>query len=108
MSLNSCENHCMCYLSCSFPPNSCINCCACCLFCSFPPTTTREEFNSLPQNLRDEIIIEYIRTQAINSPCLWLESGICLHYEYRPRICRDFEIGGSGCQYLIKKAKEQF
>ena len=87
------------------PPNSCENCCACCLFCGLPPTVTREEFNSLPQNFRDEIIDKYDETKVIDGPCLWLESGICRHYEYRPKICIDFEIGSSGCLLFVEKAK---
>lgn len=89
-------------------PNKCLACHACCMFCGLPPTTTREEFNSLPQNLRDEIMTTYNATRTTSGPCLWLdqESGTCRHYEHRPKICRDFEIGGGECLLLIERAGE--
>lgn len=88
------------------PPNSCEDCHACCLFCAFPPAATVEDFEAIPQDLRDEIRVEYERTRAIDGPCFWLnqESGICRHYEHRPPICRDFEIGGDYCLRLIERA----
>jgi len=36
---------------------------------------------------------------AINSPCPWLDAAAnrCRYYEFRPDICRTFEIGGKWC-----------
>lgn len=33
------------------------------------------------------------------TPCYWFdpETRGCRHYEYRPDICREFELGGEGC-----------
>jgi Fe-S-cluster containining protein len=33
------------------------------------------------------------------SQCMWLDQGTgkCKNYAYRPSICRDFEVGGTGC-----------
>jgi Fe-S-cluster containining protein len=31
-------------------------------------------------------------------PCIWLKSdGTCRHYEHRPQVCRDFEVGCKAC-----------
>lgn len=31
--------------------------------------------------------------------CLWLDEATsrCKHYEYRPTLCREFELGGDVC-----------
>ena len=36
---------------------------------------------------------------AINRPCAWLNAidNRCRHYEFRPDICRSFEVGGKRC-----------
>ena len=36
---------------------------------------------------------------SFGSPCLWLDqgSGLCGHYEHRPRACREFTVGGVDC-----------
>jgi Fe-S-cluster containining protein len=33
-------------------------------------------------------------------PCYWfdLETRRCKHYEHRPEICREFEVGGEDCE----------
>ena len=38
--------------------------------------------------------------QSFDGPCIWLDldSRRCKHHEFRPRVCRDFEIGSSGCR----------
>jgi Fe-S-cluster containining protein len=30
-------------------------------------------------------------------PCFWLIGGKCKHYEHRPSVCREFEMGGESC-----------
>ncbi len=42
----------------------------------------------------------YLHSQgAINCPCAWLDKaeGRCRYYEFRPDICRTFEVGGKWC-----------
>ena len=36
---------------------------------------------------------------VINSPCAWLDAidNRCRYYDFRPDICRTFEIGGKWC-----------
>ena len=38
-------------------------------------------------------------------PCIWLdmETRRCRYYEYRPKVCREFEVGGRGCQLSRKE-----
>lgn len=42
---------------------------------------------------------------ADGKPCFWLtEDGRCRHYEYRPTICRDFELGSNACRKMRSEA----
>lgn len=36
----------------------------------------------------------------LDGPCCWLDpiTKRCLHYEHRPTICREFEMGGVDCR----------
>ena len=36
---------------------------------------------------------------TINAPCSWLDTASkrCRYYEFRPDICRTFEVGGKWC-----------
>jgi Fe-S-cluster containining protein len=37
-------------------------------------------------------------TDDYGEPCFWLlPDGTCKHHEYRPEVCRDFEVGGEDC-----------
>jgi len=95
-------------------PNECFGCSACCQFCGEPPFKSIKEIESLPEQLKDELFahihaIEYDHIPSRgskNMPCMWLniESGLCLHYEHRPKVCRDFVPSGSECLYFINKA----
>ncbi len=95
------------------PPNRCGNCHACCLFCGEPPFATEEEYDNLPAFLQNELLEYYTDLYAsglsargvYRLPCLWLdvESGFCQHYDYRPLICSNFEIGGTECRFFINK-----
>ena len=40
-------------------------------------------------------------------PCIWLDrpSGLCLHYDDRPEICREFRVGCEDCNRMRAKAK---
>lgn len=61
----------------------------------------------LPQHLIDEIDDHFLglaRGQEPVERCLWYdpEKKQCRHYEWRPQICRDFEMGGEACLMLRK------
>lgn len=41
-----------------------------------------------------------------DTPCVWLDAALarCKHYEHRPSICREFEMGGEACLRIRGKA----
>jgi Fe-S-cluster containining protein len=40
------------------------------------------------------------------TPCIWYDpdSRRCRHYDYRPRACRQFELGGPDCHDARRRA----
>jgi Fe-S-cluster containining protein len=40
------------------------------------------------------------------TPCLWFDAvtARCLHYDYRPRACHEFAVGGSDCRDARRRA----
>jgi len=63
-------------------------------------------FNRLPDDLKREIVENWeinlsgqqLSRAAQRLPCSWLgEDGFCMHYDYRPQICRDFAVSGTHC-----------
>lgn len=61
-------------------------------------------WHDLPQHLQLELQ-EYWELQPgragpVDGPCIWLDlvTRQCKHHEYRPRVCRDFEVGSTECQ----------
>ena len=61
-------------------------------------------WHSLPDHLREELD-EFVASYAapedgqLDGACFWLdpETRLCKHHEYRPNVCRDFEIGCQQC-----------
>jgi len=91
-------------------PTSCDGCCACCMHAHEPPfagvngVPAGDDLNwdALPESLRSEIVDfrMNIRPQSSHDqPCIWLNLATkrCRHYEYRPSLCRTFELGGEDC-----------
>ena len=81
---------------------SCQGCGACCEAQGSPPFLP-EEVKKLPQPLRVEIesydeTVLYSRYD-VGLPCLWYDvvHRKCINYEHRPRVCREYEVGGEGC-----------
>ena len=64
---------------------------ACCLKVTKPPFTAFEAM-TLPAELRESLKVE-------GDGCTWLdrETKRCKHYEHRPMICENFEVGGLLC-----------
>jgi hypothetical protein len=77
----------------------------------FPPgvlpvgdeTPDFERFHALPVSLADELREQFGAGKdgffRGDRPCVWLdlETRQCKHYEHRPEICRNFEIGAPAC-----------
>jgi len=65
-------------------------------------------WHSLPQDLKSEWL-EFVEryepsgkqnsVHALDDACFWfdMESRKCKHHEFRPRVCRDFEVGSEPC-----------
>jgi Fe-S-cluster containining protein len=59
----------------------------------------------LPQPLIEEIDAHFLglaRGYEPQESCLWYdpEARCCKHYEWRPPICRQYELGGQDCRKL--------
>lgn len=61
----------------------------------------------MPADIRLELQVYYNRIrnstsfvrERSNRPCIWLGNDRrCMHYEWRPDVCREFEIGTSWCK----------
>lgn len=64
---------------------------------------------SLPQELIDEIDFHFsglFRGQEPQTRCLWFdtETRRCRHYEFRPPICIEYELGGRSCLLRRREA----
>ena len=85
---------------------TCDDCGACCAtMCSplFPPEhIDGTELGRLPLNVRKEFE-DGIKARAETGwpddvPCFWLTSDLkCKHYDHRPEICRELEVGSERC-----------
>jgi uncharacterized protein len=99
-------------------PESCEGCGLCCegigspvlLYASRPdiagPHFYRPE--GLPDKLIQEIDDSFLglaRGQEPQTKCLWFDANQrrCRHYEWRPQVCIDYELGGDAC--LIEREK---
>jgi len=101
------------------PDVSCDGCGACCMHMGFPPFFAmyegEHEAKSDPEWLalkakHPELAAE-ARQGAVDNrgtqelPCIWLDpvTKRCLHYEHRPHVCREFELGSEACLEHRKK-----
>ena len=100
----------------------CNNCGLCCMHMRTPPFLgySDPEWRALPQELKDELNTWFrydgVLKRIVNSPrydmvdmkhgddfpCIWLNlaTGKCRHYEHRPSVCRDYEVGNESCREL--------
>lgn len=91
--------------------SDCEGCGVCCLHMGYPAfieaTSDRpaeEHWRAMPESLRSELLA-YIVTYPpvpdgqLDGPCVWFDEDQrrCRHHEHRPRVCRDFQIGGDDC-----------
>jgi uncharacterized protein len=103
------------------PPTSCYGCGLCCegigspvlLYASRPGFVEPHPFRpaGLPQTLIDEIDFHFsglVRGQEPLERCLWFNpvSRQCRHYEYRPQVCIDYELGGRACLSRRREAAQ--
>lgn len=93
-------------------PLSCAGCGQCCrgigspvlLYATRPGWGAEHPYR--PADLPAELIAELdhhfaglTRGQEPQDQCLWFDPATlgCRHYEFRPRLCRDYELGGRAC-----------
>ena len=86
----------------------CNGCGACCRHMGHPTFLPSEStWLALPKHLKQELkAYDASRPKTkdgrpisdVGQPCIWLEpDGTCRHYEHRPEVCRDFEVGSAAC-----------
>jgi uncharacterized protein len=76
---------------------SCAGCGACCNLQQHPPFMPTE-LDALPPGLAAELQAAMTRDKRKTGPCLWLTvDKQCGHYQHRPEVCRQFELGGEEC-----------
>jgi Fe-S-cluster containining protein len=93
-------------------PETCDDCGLCCtgigspvlLYVSHPGVSGAHPFRpaGLPEALIHEIDEHFLgmfRGQEPQDQCLWFEAETrrCRHYDWRPQVCRDYELGGDAC-----------
>ena len=91
-------------------PESCDGCGLCCVGIGSPvllyQTRPEEPHPFRPDQLPLELIEEIDRNfrglsrgQEPKQQCLWFDADrrCCKHYEWRPQICREYELGGQEC-----------
>lgn len=87
----------------------CNNCGLCCMHMGAPPFSITD-YENLPSDLKRSVDAfedsprrkwQYANGES-EGACSWLnlETGRCKHYEHRPDVCREFEVGNSGCRAL--------
>lgn len=96
--------------------NWCEHCGLCCMHVRTPPFYGEGDptYQALPPELKKEIH-DWVMTSPrydlmvkfdgeIN-PCIWLDlvTGKCKHYDLRPEICRDYEVGNDSCRSVRQK-----
>lgn len=102
----------------SAAPESCDGCGLCCQGIGSPVLiyARRPEYQDkhpyrpadLPPELAAEIDLHFsglLRGQEPQTQCLWYDAANrgCRHYEYRPQLCRDYELGGRACLSLRRQ-----
>ena len=113
------------------PETTCDGCGACCMTMCSPPMYVGYVVNpdwhsdddedsihvrtmpaELVTELRDYAVTKKfnrMRGISLETPCLWLDPTTkkCRHYEWRPSICREFEMGSDACHEWRKEFFQQ-
>lgn len=98
-----------------YQPTNCDGCGVCCMHMATPPYS-EAEYRNLMQN-HNTVFVDLLKARESRRmqwevhgqdfiPCGFLDmvTRQCRHYEHRPEICRDFELGGDDCMAFRKKA----
>jgi Fe-S-cluster containining protein len=96
---------------------NCDDCSACCEIVGHPPflleldngvprpiegADSHADYHRLLASPPDAQAAYVTNHGAIDSPCTWLNAidRRCRYYDFRPDICRSFEVGGKWCSRL--------
>lgn len=82
----------------NLPVISCDNCGVCCEWMGYPPFSEEEIIPDIP-----------IEHKKHGTHCSWFNTSTrkCNHYEDRPKICRDFEVGCYDCIFLRDRYRRE-
>lgn len=94
----------------SLPVTECNGCGACCQHIGWVPFHDREEIATLPDRLKAEVEKTWHDHRREAEPCPWFIpgekrkgfAGACANYDHRPKVCRDWKIGGLPCLDMRK------
>jgi Fe-S-cluster containining protein len=99
-------------------PETCDGCGLCCegigspvaLYATRPGFEANHPFRpaGMPHELVREIDGHFLglyRGQEPQERCLWFDAAArrCRHYEWRPQVCRDYELAGAACLALRRE-----
>lgn len=81
----------------SLPILTCDDCGVCCMQIGTPPYTGID--GDVPPPWLEWNVNRHCDRLDRRLPCIWydLKTRRCQHYEHRPQICRDFEVGCFDC-----------
>ena len=78
--------------------DNCADCGAGCMDAGLPPFSGGE-IDGLPDEIQNELAHYNMTNRGRNMPCVWLDCEMnCSKYEYRPKHCRDYKVGGHSCR----------
>ena len=95
-------------------PQDCTGCGACCQRNGSPPVLLNSAYGhgewhpfrkaGMPPALIaevDEWFLGLRRGQEPGGVCVWYDAASrrCRHYQWRPQVCRDFEVGSTSCRH---------
>ena len=93
------------------PVLNCDGCGACCQSIGHPQFWRHKtgadadpHWQRLPGHLKDEINehVASLEEADMFQPCIWFDKQSlgCRHYDYRPQMCRDFEVDSEHCRRM--------
>ena len=84
-------------------PTTCDDCGACCMHMNLVPLSGWCFDSDSPLSAEEENQLQDVLHGMCGgddeTPCIWLDrlTGRCKHYEKRPPVCREFEVGSEAC-----------
>ena len=98
---------------------SCDGCGACCLHMSHPMYYSKgcddngnfilDYPEGMPEELKRSLDDGGYSITDPDTPCIWLDLATrqCRHYEWRPPVCREFELGGDDCLRIRQEVRDR-